>query len=57
MMTLSDAMRTLILEGGNALQLAELAKSEGINDLRSSGLNKVRMGITSLEEIDRITKE
>ncbi len=57
MMTLSDAMRSLILEGGNALQLAELAKSEGINDLRSSGLNKVRMGITSLEEIDRITKE
>ena len=56
-MTLSDSMRTLILEGGNALQLAELAKSEGINDLRASGLNKIRMGITSLEEIDRITKE
>ncbi len=57
MMTLSDPMRVLILEGGNALQLAELAKSEGINDLRSSGLNKIRMGITSLEEIDRITKD
>jgi type IV pilus assembly protein PilB len=56
-MTLSDNMRTLILEGGNALQLERLAKSEGINDLRASGLNKVRMGITSLEEIDRITKE
>jgi len=57
MMTLSDHMRALILEGGNAMQLAELAKSEGINDLRTSGLNKVRMGITSLEEIDRITKD
>ncbi len=56
-MTLSEKMRALILEGGNALQLAELAKSEGINDLRASGLNKVRMGITSLEEIDRVTKE
>ena len=56
-MTLSEKMRTLILEGGNALQLAELAKSEGINDLRASGLNKIRMGITSLEEIDRVTKE
>jgi len=56
-MTLSEKMRALILEGGNALKLAELAKSEGINDLRASGLNKVRMGITSLEEIDRITKE
>ena len=57
MMILSDHMRALILEGGNAMQLAELAKSEGINDLRTSGLNKVRMGITSLEEIDRITKD
>ena len=56
-MTLSEKMRALILEGGNALQLAELAKAEGINDLRASGLNKARMGITSLEEIDRITKE
>ena len=56
-MTLSEKMRTLILEGGNALQLAEQAKTEGINDLRASGLNKIRMGITSLEEIDRVTKE
>ncbi|MDD1642410.1 MAG: type IV-A pilus assembly ATPase PilB [Methylococcaceae bacterium] len=56
-MTLSERMRALILEGGNALQLTELAKSEGINDLRASGLNKIRMGITSLEEIDRITKD
>ncbi|MFA6052299.1 MAG: type IV-A pilus assembly ATPase PilB [Methylobacter sp.] len=56
-MTLSERMRELILEGGNAMQLAEQAKSEGINDLRASGLNKVRMGITSLEEIDRVTKE
>jgi type IV pilus assembly protein PilB len=56
-MTLSEDMRRLILEGGNAMQLAELAKSEGINDLRASGLNKVRVGVTSLEEIDRVTKE
>jgi type IV pilus assembly protein PilB len=56
-MTLSDDMRRLILEGGNAMQLADQAKKEGINDLRASGLNKIRMGITSLEEIDRVTKE
>jgi type IV pilus assembly protein PilB len=56
-MTLSEKMRALILEGGNALQLAEQAKAEGINDLRASGLNKIRLGITSLEEIDRVTKE
>jgi type IV pilus assembly protein PilB len=56
-MTLSEKMRTLILKGGNAMELAEQAKLEGINDLRASGLNKIRMGITSLEEIDRVTKE
>jgi type IV pilus assembly protein PilB len=56
-MTLSEKMRALILEGGNAMQLAIQAQSEGINDLRASGLNKVRMGITSIEEIDRVTKE
>jgi len=56
-MTLNEQMNELILAGGNALQLTQLAKAQGINDLRTSGLNKVRMGITSLEEIDRVTKE
>lgn len=56
-MTLTEKMRALILNGGNTMQLAECALSEGFNDLRISGLNKVRMGMTSLEEIDRITKE
>lgn len=56
-MTLSEKMRAMILEGCNAMQLADQAKADGINDLRESGLNKVRMGITSLEEIDRVTKE
>ena len=56
-LTLTEKMRSLILNGGNTDQLAECALEEGFNDLRRSGLNKVRMGITSLEEIDRITKE
>ena len=56
-MPISEKMRLLILEGGNTLQLAEQAKAEDINDLRASGLDKVRQGVTSLEEIDRVTKE
>lgn len=56
-MPISESINRLILEGGNALQLAEQAKKEGINDLRASGLNKVRQGITSIEEIDRVTRE
>jgi len=56
-MPISEKMRALILRGGNAMEMAELSKSEGINDLRASGLDKIRQGITSLEEIDRITEE
>lgn len=56
-MTLSETMRALILSGANTMQLAEQANADGINDLRRSGLNKVKMGLTSLEEIDRVTTE
>jgi type IV pilus assembly protein PilB len=56
-MPISEAMRALILRGGNSMEMATLSKSEGINDLRASGLLKIRQGITSLEEIDRVTKE
>ena len=56
-MPISEKMRAMILNGGNAMEMAELSKSEGVNDLRASGLDKVRQGVTSLEEIDRITEE
>jgi len=56
-MPISDTMRRIIMEGGNAIQLADQAQKEGINDLRQSGLVKVRNGLTSLEEINRVTKE
>jgi len=56
-MPISEEMRALILNGGNAMEMSELSKSEGVNDLRASGLDKVRQGVTSLEEIDRITEE
>lgn len=56
-MPISPEMERIIMEEGNALQLADQAAKEGINDLRTSGLNKVRMGLTSIEEINRVTKE
>ena len=45
------------MENGNSMQLAEQAKKESFNDLRASGLNKVREGILSLEELNRVTKD
>jgi len=56
-MPVTEAIRKLILANGDALQLAEQARADGVNDLRESGLNKVRAGITSLEEIDRVTRD
>lgn len=56
-MPVSEEISRLILEGGNSMQLSEQAKAEGVKDLRESGLSKVRVGITSLEEIDRVTRD
>lgn len=56
-MPVSDAMGRIIMEIGNSIQLADQAKKEGIDDLRASGLKKVKAGLTSLEEINRVIKE
>jgi type IV pilus assembly protein PilB len=56
-MPVSEEISRLILEGANARQLAEQARLEGVTDLRQSGLRKVKAGITSLEEINRVTKD
>ena len=56
-MPISPAMEKLVMENGNALELAELAQSENINDLRQSALDKVRQGITTLAEVERVTKD
>lgn len=56
-MPISEKINQIILKGGNALELANQAKADGIDDLRASGLKKVRQGVTSLEEIDRVTRE
>lgn len=56
-MPVSDAMGRIIMEGGNAIDLADQAKLEGVADLLTSGLKKVAAGFTSLEEVNRVIKE
>jgi len=56
-MPVSEEMGRLIMEGGNSIQLAEQSAKEGIDDLRKSGLRKVRAGIIGLEELNRVTKD
>jgi type IV pilus assembly protein PilB len=56
-MPVSEEMGRIIMEGGNSLELEKQAKLEGVADLRESGLRKVASGITSLNEVDRVTKD
>lgn len=56
-MPLSSEMRRLIMEGKNAISLADQARKENIPDLRISGLKKARDGLTSLEEINRVVNK
>jgi len=56
-MEVSETMGRIIMEGGNAIQIADQAVSEGVLDLRGAGLNKVKEGVTSLEEVNRVTIE
>ena len=52
---ITDPISRIIMEDGNAIQIADVARKEGFNDLRASGLDKVRQGVTSLEEVNRVT--
>jgi type IV pilus assembly protein PilB len=56
-MPMLEDIQKIILQGGNALQISEVARAAGVNDLRASALLKVKQGLTSLTEIDRVTKE
>lgn len=54
---ITPIIANLIMEGGNSLQIARAAKDAGFNNLRISALRKVAMGLTSLEEANRVTKD
>src|SRR5687768_338800 len=56
-MPVSEEIQRIILQDGNAVDIAAQSASEGIWDLRKSGLSKVKAGITSLEEINQTTVE
>jgi type IV pilus assembly protein PilB len=45
------------MDNGTAIDVADQAKKDGIDDLRQSAIKKVIAGLTSLEEINRVTKD
>jgi type IV pilus assembly protein PilB len=56
-MPISDEIGRIIMVGGNAIDVADQARREGVKDLRQSGLIKVSQGVTSLEEVLASTNE
>jgi type IV pilus assembly protein PilB len=56
-MPVTDAIQKIILAEGTSMDIAAQAQKEGVRDLRQSGLLKVRLGATTLEEVISVTNE
>ena len=56
-MPISEAIQRIILRDGSAMDIAEQAKIEGVRTLRQAGLHKVKLGMTSLEEVLAVSNE
>ncbi len=54
-MPITPKIADVIMQGGNSLDIAQIAEQEGINNLRKSGLLKAANGVTSITEINRVT--
>jgi type IV pilus assembly protein PilB len=54
---ITPALSRIIMDNGNSLEIAAVAKEEGFNNLRTSALQKVARGVTSLEEANRVTSD
>ncbi|MDU9397321.1 type IV-A pilus assembly ATPase PilB [Pseudomonas sp. zfem003] len=53
----TPALQRIIMEEGNSIDIAAQMRKDGFNDLRASGLLKAMQGVTSLEEVNRVTKD
>ena len=56
-MPVTDAISRIIMAQGNAIDIADQARAEGVNDLRRSGILKVMQGLTSVAEVEACTNE
>jgi len=53
----TESIARIILALGSAVDISQQAAKEGVWDLRRAGLEKVRAGLTSLEEVNSVTTE
>ena len=56
-MPVTEALGRIIMEGGNAIDISDQAAKEGVWDLRRAGLEKVKQGMTSIDEVNSVTIE
>lgn len=56
-MPITEAIGEIIMRGGNELDVQKQMLKEGVSDLRASALKKVKDGITSLDEVERVTNQ
>ena len=54
---ITPSISRIIMSGGNAIEIADAAKEAGFFNLRTAALRKVSMGVTSLAEANRVTKD
>ncbi|TRX76163.1 type IV-A pilus assembly ATPase PilB [Pseudomonas mangiferae] len=54
---ITPALQRIIMEEGNSIDIDNQMRKDGFNDLRTSGLLKAMQGVTSLEEVNRVTKD
>ena len=53
----TPALQRIIMEEGNSIEISAQMRKDGFNDLRTSALVKAMQGVTSLEEVNRVTKD
>ena len=52
---MTEPLRRIVMEDGNSIEIADVAKEQGFNSLPRSGLMKALQGVTSLAEVNRVT--
>jgi type II secretory ATPase GspE/PulE/Tfp pilus assembly ATPase PilB-like protein len=57
MMQVDDELRKLVMQGADASRLTEVARRNGMRNLREDGWLKIRDGVTTVEEVMRVTQE
>jgi type II secretory ATPase GspE/PulE/Tfp pilus assembly ATPase PilB-like protein len=56
-MELGEELRTLIMADADASKLTAAARRRGMHSLREDGWRKVEAGVTTVDEVIRVTQE